>query len=127
MADPMTTQHDIYDPPPSGTSWLPPSHEPLTFTGADLSCLLLLGLLVLIGSAVAFAFEALLGILVLIGGSLVVLESWYTALGFLHKRPTDHAWQRVVIILAALVPWVVGLGLSAALMIALFFLTDLGA
>ena len=121
----MTSQHDIYDPPPSGTSWLPPRSEPLSFTRADLTCLLVLGLLVLIGSAVAFVFEALLGILVLIGGSLVVLESWYTALGFLQRRPTEHSWQRVVIILAALVPWIVGLGLSAALMIGLFSLTDI--
>ncbi len=123
----MTSNHDIYDPPPSGTSWLPPRHEPLNFTRADLACLLVLGLLVLVGSAVAFVFEALLGVLVLIGGSLVVLESWYTALGFLNRRPTERAWQRVVIILAALVPWLFGLGLAAALMIGLFYLTDLGA
>lgn len=123
----MTSNHDIYDPPPSGTSWLPPRHEPLTFTRGDLACLVALGVVVLIGSAVAFAFEALLGALVLVGGSLVVLESWYTALGFLNRRPPERSWQRVVIILAALVPWLFGLGLSAALMIGLFFLTDLGA
>jgi hypothetical protein len=123
----MTSPHDIYDPPPSGTSWLPPRSEPLTFTRSDLACLLVLGALVLIGAVVAFLFEALLGILVLIGGSLVVLESWYTALGFLTRRPTDQAWQRVVIILAALVPWIVCLGLAAALMIGLFVLTDIAA
>jgi hypothetical protein len=123
----MTSQHDIYDPPPSGTSWLPPRREPLRFTRGDLACLLVLGLIVVIGAGVAFAFEALLGVLVLIGGSLVVLESWYTALGYLGRRPTDQAWQRVVIILAALVPWIVGLGLSAALMIGLFSLTDIAA
>jgi hypothetical protein len=123
----MTSQHDIYDPPPSGTSWLPPRHEPLMFTRGDLACLVVLGVLVLVGAGVAFAFEALLGALVLVGGSLVVLESWYTALGFLARRPTERAWQRVVIILAALVPWLFGLGLSAALMIGLFYLTDLGA
>ncbi|WP_152050362.1 hypothetical protein [Tautonia marina] len=123
----MTSQHDIYDPPPSGTSWLPPRNEPLTFTRGDLACLLVLGGLVLVGAVVAFLFEVLLGILVLIGGSLVVLESWYTALGFLSRRPTDQTWQRVVIILAALVPWIVGLGLSAALMIGLFVLTDIAA
>ncbi|RUL81244.1 hypothetical protein [Tautonia sociabilis] len=123
----MTGPHDIYDPPPSGTSWVPPRSEPLAFTRGDLACLIALGSLVLAGAAVALTFEALLGVLVLVGGSLVVLESWYTALGFLNRRPTERAWQRVVIILAALVPWLFGLGLAAALMIVLFYLTELGA
>ena len=123
----MTSQHDIYDPPPSGTSWMPPRHEPLYFTRSDLLCLVVMAGLVLIGSVLAFVYEPLLGALALIGGSLVVLESWYTALGFLSRRPTEYDWQRVVIILAALLPWLFGLGLSAALMIGLFYLTDLGA
>lgn len=123
----MTNQHDIYDPPPSGTSWLPPRNEPLTFTRGDLACLLVLGSIVLVGSAVAFAFDALLGILTLIGASLVVLESWYTALGFLNRGAHEHSGHRVVIILAALVPWIVGLGLAAALMIGLFSFTEIAA
>lgn len=123
----MTNQHDIYDPPPSGTSWLPPRNEPLTFTRGDLVCLLVLGSIVLAGSAVAFAFDALLGILTLIGASLVVLESWYTALGFLNRGSHEHSGHRVVIILAALVPWIVGLGLAAALMIGLFSFTEIAA
>ena len=123
----MNTQHDIYDPPPSQTSWLSTRPEPLIFTRVDLACLVALGAIVVGLSAAGFAFDAMLGALVLVGGSLVVLESWYTALGFLNRRPIAEPWRRVVFIVAALVPWVLGLGLAAALMIGLFILTDLGA
>ena len=123
----MTSQHDIYDPPPSRTSWLPPQSEVLTFTGGDLACLVVLGLIVVAGSVAGFLYEPLLGALTLVGGALVVLESWYTALGYLARRPAESQIGRVVIIGAALVPWVVGLGLAAALMVGLFVLTDLGA
>ena len=123
----MTSQHDIYDPPPSRTSWLPPQAEVLTFTGGDLACLAVLGLIVVAGSVAGFLYEPLLGALTMVGGALVVLESWYTALGYLARRPAESRLGRVVIIAAALVPWVVGLGMAAALMIGLFVLTDLGA
>jgi len=124
----MNTTRDIYDPPPSQTSWLPPRSEPLRFTQADLICLVILEAIVLAGAVGALFYDALLGILVFVGGTLVVVESWYTALGFLNRRhPNARPWRRVGIIAAALVPWVVGLGLSATLMIGLFVLTDLGA
>lgn len=123
----MTGQHDIYDPPPSKTSWLPPRVETLTFTRGDLACLGVMVALVVAASAAGFAYDAMLGALVLVGGLLVAIESWYTALGFLARRPTDVAWRRIVIIVAAVVPWVLGLGLAAALMIALFAYTDFGA
>ena len=62
--------------------------------------------------------------LILVGGALVIAESWFTALGFLHRRPLAGLGGRWKIFLAALVPWVLGLGLAAALMLGLFYLSD---
>ena len=53
----------------------------------------------------------------------MIVESWFTALGFLHRRPTEGG-GRWKIFLAALLPWVLGLGLAAALMLGLFYLSD---
>ena len=54
----------------------------------------------------------------------MILESWFTALGFLHRRRPLGLGGRWTIFLAALVPWLVGLGLAAALMLGLFWLSD---
>ncbi len=125
MIDPMSTNHDIYDPPPSTVSYLSAPYEPLQFTRLDLICLAFLFVIV-VGLAIpAFFFDLILGLLVLIGGSLVTLESWYTALGFLSRFPSKGPWGRLGIMAAALIPWIVGLGLSAALMIGLFAWTEL--
>ena len=54
----------------------------------------------------------------------MVLESWFTALGFLHRRPTTTLTGRWTIFLAALVPWLLGLGLAALLMLGMFVVSD---
>ena len=54
----------------------------------------------------------------------MIVESWFTALGFLHQQPMEGLGARWKIFLAALVPWLLGLGLAAALMIGLFYLSD---
>ena len=111
--------HDIYDPPPAPEQdWDPPKPEPLIFTTGDL---------VLPGRAVCRAVRG-------VGrwpgapsrrwrwprpaaGSLVILESWFTALGFLHRCPPLRLKARWMIFLAALVPWLVGLGVAVTLML----------
>ena len=62
-----------------------------------------------------------------LGGSLVVLESWFTALGFLHRFKPLGLRARWTIFIAALVPWLIGLGIAATLMLVLFWLSDVFA
>ncbi len=115
--------HDIYDPPPAPIPWAPPQASPLTWTAGDLSVLASFGALILLAAAMAWRIEPTLSAPVLLGGALVIVESWFTALSFLHRRPTDGG-GRWKIFIAALVPWVVGLGLAAALMLGLFGVSD---
>jgi len=119
----MTSTHDIYDPPPAPIPWAPPEAEPLNWTAGDVTVLAVLGSLILAASALAWRFEPTLSAMILLGGALVLIESWFTALGFLHRRPLDLG-GRWKIFLAALVPWVLGLGMAAALMLGLFYLSD---
>jgi hypothetical protein len=120
----MTAMHDIYDPPPAPIPWAPPEPEPLNWTAGDLTILATFGVLILVASALAWQIEPTLTFLILLGGALVIVESWFTALGFLHRRPLTSLRERWKIFLAALVPWVLGLGLAAALMLGLFYLSD---
>ena len=60
-----------------------------------------------------------------LGGLLVILESWFTALGYLHRRHELSVRARWTVFFAALVPWLVGLGIAAALMRGLFLVSDL--
>ena len=119
----MTGSHDIYDPPPAPIPWAPPEAEPLTFTAGDLAVLATFSGLVLAASALAWGVDPTMSLLILVGGALVIAESWFTALGFLHRRPVDLG-GRWKVFLAALLPWVLGLGLAAALMLGLFHLSD---
>jgi hypothetical protein len=57
-------------------------------------------------------------------GSLVILESWFTALGFLHRAAPLRLKARWMIFLAALVPWLVGLGVAVSVMLSLFWVLD---
>ena len=59
-----------------------------------------------------------------VGGSVVILESWFTALGFLHRCRPLGLRAHWTIFLAALVPWLIGIGVAAAFMIALFVVSD---
>ncbi len=117
---------DIYDPPPSPPSEdrVPPKVEPLAYTSGDLACLIGLVAALLAASAWAWSFDATLGVAVTVGGIFVILESWFSAVTFLHRHPSDRPGARWVIVLAALVPWTIALGFAVALMLVLFALSD---
>ncbi len=116
--------HDIYDPPPAPVPYNP-KPEPLIFTTGDLVCLILLCGLLFIVSAVAWRSEPMMAVLTAVGGALVILESWFTALGFLHRCKPLGLRARWTIFLAALIPWLIGLGIAAALMLSLFWISDI--
>jgi hypothetical protein len=121
----MTSMHDIYDPPPAPEQDLtPPKSEPLIFTWGDLLCLVGLCTLLLVVSLTAWQSEPTLALATAAAGSLVVLESWFTALGFLHRCPPLRLKARWMIFLAALVPWLVGLGVAVTVMLSLFWVLD---
>ena len=123
----MSLAHDIYNPPPAPTPWVPPQPEPLHWTASDAAILAGLGVLVLAAACWAGRFEPILAPLVLAGGVLVIVESWFTALGFLHqhRQPRFSTFRdRWKIFVAALLPWAVGLALAAGLMVGLFTLSD---
>ena len=122
-----TTTHDIYDPPPAPTPWVPPAAEPLAYTRGDLLILGGLCATVLAVGLWASSIETTLGLWITVGGIFVILESWFSALTFLHRHPEEHAGRRWTIFLAALVPWGLGLGFATALMLALFLISDLSS
>ncbi len=86
---PSTKMHDIYDPPPAlEQEWTPPKRERLIFTTGDLVCLVGLCALLFSAAVLAWQSEPELAIATAAAGSLVILESWLTALGYLHRcRP----------------------------------------
>ena len=116
--------HDIYDPPPAPLAWNPPKPERLFFTWGDVVCLAVLCGALFIAAIVTWRAEPTVALITAIGGSLVILESWFTALGFLHRRRSLSLRARWTIFLAALVPWLVGLGIAAMLMLGLFLVSD---
>jgi hypothetical protein len=116
---------DIYDPPPAPEKDFTPSKpEPLIFTRGDLLCLVGLCSLVLGIAAMAWRTEPALALASAAAGSLVILESWFTALGFLHRCPPLRLKARWMIFLAALVPWLLGLGVAVTAMLSLFWVFD---
>lgn len=119
-----TSMHDIYDPPPAPRHVAPPPPEPIAWTAADLAALAILGLPVAGASAWAWAIEPTLGLWVTIAGVFVILESWFSALTFLHRHPDARTGRRWLIYLAALAPWALALGFAALLMRGLFYLSD---
>ncbi|MFO0956352.1 MAG: hypothetical protein U0800_02665 [Isosphaeraceae bacterium] len=121
----MTTLHDIYDPPPAPLAIAPPEPEPIRWTRIDLAYLGFTCLLLTTVALLAWRAEPFLGIVTAISGTLVVLESWFASLSFLHRHPVDSPLQRTQIFLAALLPWAFGLGIAIALMAGLFALSDL--
>jgi hypothetical protein len=116
--------HDIYDPPPAPLAYNPPSQEPLVYTTGDLICLALLCAVLFVVSVLAWRAEPMMAVMTTLGGSLVILESWFTSLGFLHRRHSLSVRARWMVFLAALIPWLVGLGIAATLMLVLFFISD---
>ncbi len=117
--------HDIYDPPPALTQdCLPPKREPLIFTTGDLVCLIGLCALLFALALLGWSSEPAVAVATAAAGSLVILESWFTALGFLHRCPPLRLKARWFIFLAALVPWLLGLGVAVTVMISLFWVSD---
>jgi hypothetical protein len=116
--------HDIYDPPPAPVPWNPKT-QPLVFTAGDLVCLVTLCSALCVAAVLFWSSEPAMALLTAVGGSLVILESWFTALGFLHRCKPLGLRARWTIFLAALVPWLIGLGIAAALMLSLFWISDL--
>ena len=117
--------HDIYDPPPvPEVDWDPPPPGPLIFTQGDLICLVAL-CVGLVGLAlVAWHSEPVLALIAAEAGGLVILESWFTALGYLHRCPPVSLKVRWTIFLAALLPWLLGVGFAVFLMLCLFWISD---
>ncbi len=116
--------HDIYDPPPAPVAWNPPSTERLVFTTGDVVCLIVLCTLLVGAALFAWWSEPTVALFTALGGTLVILESWFTALGYLHRRRSLGLRARWTIFLAALVPWLVGLGVAALLIMGLFLVSD---
>jgi hypothetical protein len=117
--------HDIYDPPPvPQVDWAPPKADPLIFTGGDLICLVSLCAGLLAIALVAWTNEPVLAFVSAGAGALVILESWLTTLGFLHRCRPVSLKVRWTIFLAALVPWLVGVGVAVGLMLCLFWISD---
>jgi hypothetical protein len=117
--------HDIYDPPPALTeTFVPPKSERLVFTKGDLALLVGLCALLFAGSVLAWQSEPEVALATAAAGSLVILESWFTALGFLHRAAPLRLKARWVIFMAALVPWLLGLGVAVGVMLSLFWVFD---
>ena len=117
--------HDPYDPPPAlDQEWIPPRREPLIFTTGDLMCLVGLCALFFAAAVVGWHSEPELAIATASAGAVVILESWLTALGFLHRCRPLRLKARWTIFLAALIPWVVGLGVAVSLILSLFWISD---
>jgi hypothetical protein len=117
--------HDIYDPPPApDQDWTPPKPEPLIFTTGDLLCLVGLCAVLFAVSVTAWRAEPVLALATAAAGTLVILESWFTALGYLHRCSPLRLKARWVIFLAALMPWLLGLGVAVMSMLSLFWISD---
>jgi hypothetical protein len=116
--------YDIYDPPPAPVAYSTPKAERLVYTTGDLICLVILCAVLFAVSVIAWRSEPMMAVMTALGGSLVILESWFTALGFLHRRRSLRLRARWTVFLAALVPWLIGLGIAGALMLGLFLVSD---
>ena len=54
----------------------------------------------------------------------MILESWFTALGFLHRSGQSRIQARWLIFLAALAPWLIGIGVAVSAMLSIFWVFD---
>ncbi len=120
----LHAMHDIYDPAPAPISWNPPKSDPLVFTTGDLVCLVTLCLVLVVAAMLTWTAEPAMAMVTALAGSLVILESWFMALGLLHRRKSLGLRARWTVFLAALVPWLVGLGVAATSMLGLFLVSD---
>jgi hypothetical protein len=115
---------NLYDPPPASVTYESPAEDPIAWTRGDVLWLVALCLVLLAGAAWAWVIEPALGVGITIAGLFVILESWFSALTFLHRHPHDRPLGRAVIFLVALAPWALGIGAAAALLIGLFWFSD---
>ena len=117
--------HDIYDPPPvPEIDWKQPRSEPLIFSKGDVVCLVSLCVGLLAVAVLAWRSEPTVAVIAAGAGGLVVLESWFTALAYLHRSPPLGLRARWTIFMAALVPWVLGVGAAVAFICGLFWISD---
>lgn len=116
---------DIYDPPPAPEHDLAtPTAEPLKFTSSDLVCLVALCAVLFIVSAAGWRDEPALALATAAAGTLIIVESWLTALAFLHRSPPLGLKARLLIFVEALVPWCLGLATAVAVIMGLFWIVD---
>ncbi|ADV63309.1 hypothetical protein Isop_2742 [Isosphaera pallida ATCC 43644] len=121
----LGARRNLFNPSPVSRPLSKPVRHALRPLKADLVWLMMMVTLLLIVAAVTvWLVDATLGLLVGMGGLLVLLESWFTGLGYLERRPQLPTRDRWSIHFAALVPWMIGLGLAALLMTSLFLLSD---
>jgi hypothetical protein len=115
---------DIYDSSPAPVSVNLPASEPLHLTGIDFAFLAVSSLTVLVLSLGGWLLDGTVSLFIALGGSLVVFESWHTALMFLQRHQQEDRQSRIFIHMAALIPWVVVLGSAALAMMGLFWISD---
>ena len=115
---------DIYNPPPAPMALEPPPPEPLKITRVDVAWLVGPFVVLLVATVAAWRADRALGLWVIVGGTFVVLESWFSGLSFLRRHPAERALKRWLIFLAAMVPWLVGVGLAMLLMLLFFWIAD---
>ncbi len=121
----MTTLPNTPRSPPSPIRGTPSRGDDQSVTKSDLLWLAGLFALMFGLAASAWAIAPVLGIGAIIGGLFVALESWFSGLTFLRRHPSARPMGRGLIFLAALVPWLIGLGFTAALMWGLFLISDM--
>jgi hypothetical protein len=97
----------------------------LIFTTGDLMCLVGLCAVLFAAAVLGWRSEPGVAVATAAAGALVILESWFTALSYLHRCKPLGLRARWTIFMAALVPWLVGLGVAVTLMLSLFWISDL--
>lgn len=121
----LGARRNLFNPSPVSRPLSKPVRHPLRPLKADLGWLaMVVAILLIVVTATVWLVDEILGLLVGLGGLLVLLESWFTGLGYLERRPLSPTRDRWSIHFAALIPWIIGLGLAALLMTGLFFLSD---
>ncbi|AMV38085.1 hypothetical protein [Planctomyces sp. SH-PL62] len=117
--------HDVYDPPTMPEiDWEEPGREPLIVSRGDVVCLVSLCAALFVAGAFFWRSEPILALLAAGAGSLVVMESWLTALAFFHRSPPLGLKARWTVFLAAILPWIVGVAAAVGFLLALFWISD---
>ncbi|WP_337175234.1 hypothetical protein [Paludisphaera sp.] len=117
--------HDVYDPPPvPEIEWEEPRREPLEVSRGDVACLVGLCAALFGIAAIFWSDDPFVAVIAAGAGSLIVLESWLTALARFKRTPTHGVRARWTVFLAALVPWVVGVGAAVAFLLGVFWVSD---